>query len=250
LNFYAKELSVNRVKIFFMLSVSILAGCMTQMQKEESLVLDTQNIKTKNYVVGQASAVNVGEPLVKFQNYWVTRTEESVATVDRRVQIKGGPIEINLVPGRQYPVVGTMLDDGIKYTLVRVEAGPLLMISPSGGIRTTIAGQPYPNSSEIVKVVWTMSVSDPGAIVTREKSMKIDSRRGYENYELIYTGIGAGALNITYREFSPEGLARVAFFQNLTYPVGSSSISFKKYRIQILEATSERIRYIVLEDGQ
>lgn len=241
---------MNSAKIFFMLLVSMLSGCMAHIQREESLVLDTENVKTRNYVVGQPNVVNVGEPLVKFQNYWVTRTEESVATVDRRVQLKGGPVEINLMPGRQYPVVGTMLDDGVRYTLIRVETGQLVMIGPGGTIRTTIAGQPYPNSGEIVKVVWTMSVSDPGAIVTREKSVKVDSRRGYENYELIYTGIGAGALNITYREFSPEGLARVAFYQNLTYPAGSGSISFKKYRIQILDASSEKIKYIVLEDGQ
>ena len=47
------------------------------------------------------------------------------------------------------------------------------------------------------------------------------------NYELLYTGVSATGLNLTYREFSPEGLARVAFFQNLTYEAAAKSIAFE-----------------------
>ena len=62
---------------------------------------------------------------------------------------------------------------------------------------------------------------------------------GFINYELLYTGSNASGINLTYREFSPEGLARVAFFQNLTYPADARSITFKQLRIRVERASAD-----------
>ncbi|NDD22858.1 MAG: hypothetical protein EB098_01910 [Betaproteobacteria bacterium] len=105
-------------------------------------------------------------------------------------------------------------------------------------------------NNDLIMVVWTMSISDPTVIVSKETIMQVDSRKGYENFELLYTGLSSGAINITYREFSPDGLARVAFFQNLTYPVSSKTISFKKFKIEVESVSSENIKFKVLEDGK
>jgi hypothetical protein len=77
----------------------------------------------------------------------------------------------------------------------------------------------------------------------------VKTTKGYENYELLYTGVSATGINLTYREFSPDGLARVAFFQNLTYEATAKSIAFKKFRIAVEAATSESITFTVLADG-
>ena len=50
----------------------------------------------------------------------------------------------------------------------------------------------------------------------------------------------ASGLNLTYREFGPEGTARVAFFQNLTYEVGAKITTFKS--TELLSSTPLRNR--------
>lgn len=44
-------------------------------------------------------------------------------------------------------------------------------------------------------------------------------------------------------------MARTAFYQNLTYDAKSQYIRFKQFKIQIHNATSEEIRFTVIEDG-
>ncbi|PIT72329.1 hypothetical protein B9Z42_12310 [Limnohabitans sp. B9-3] len=218
------------------------------MQRDEVNVIGSENIKQKNYIIGQKISVTVGEPMIKFQDYWTTTSEKSVATVNKLVHIKGGPIDITLVPGKQYSVVGNVVQENVKYMLVRSDAGNLVMVKPDGTLRDRVGGQV--NNNDVVTVVWTMTISDSSAVVTKEKALEINSSKGYENFELLYTGLSAGSMNVTYREFSPDGLARVAFFQNLTYPVAAKTVSFKKYKLDIQSATAENIVFTVLEDGR
>jgi len=84
-----------------------------------------------------------------------------------------------------------------------------------------------PMNGSVVVVVYTITVSDPSVHLIRETTASISTTKVYENVELLYTDTNASALNITYREFSPDGLARVAFFQNLTYESGTKSLTFK-----------------------
>jgi hypothetical protein len=85
--------------------------------------------------------------------------------------------------------------------------------------------------------------------IIEESVPVVKTTKGYENYELLYTGVSATGINLTYREFSPDGLARVAFFQNLTYEATAKSIAFKKFKIAVEAATSESITFTVLADG-
>jgi len=73
----------------------------------------------------------------------------------------------------------------------------------------------------------------------------IDSSQGYTNFELVYTGLSSGVIRITYREYSPDDLARTAFFQDLTYNAGERSVRFRDLAIEILKATNEQIEYRV-----
>ena len=121
------------------------------------------------------------------------------------------------------------------------------MIKDDGSLHNHVASQV--NNNEIVQVVWDLSNSDSSARVTREIEKRIDVKNGYENFELLYTGVNAAGLNLTYREFSPEGMARVAFFQNLSYSADSNLITFKKYKIAVERANSREIVFKILEDG-
>jgi hypothetical protein len=90
--------------------------------------------------------------------------------------------------------------------------------------------------------------TDPiGYQMTRNDDAKVDAARGYTNFELIYTGSSGGTLHITYREFSPDDLARTAFFQDLSYAATQKVIRFRNIEIQVIDATNEHISYKVTE---
>lgn len=53
----------------------------------------------------------------------------------------------------------------------------------------------------------------------------------------------------TDREYTPDDLARAAFPQNLVYAKDTTTIRFKEIVIHVLEASNERMRYVVGSDG-
>lgn len=191
--------------------------------------------------------------MIKFQDFWLKTTESSVATPDRTVNLKGGLVDVTLVAGQRYPVRGRMSFDGLDYVVVGTTDNPIgyqaVLVKPDGTLhnRVAVAG---PALSGLVVVVYTLTISDPSTKMVRETSQSVETSKGYENFELLYTGTNSNGLNLTYREFSPDGLARVAFFQNLTYEAGARIIAFKKYRIAVEHASSESITFTVLADGQ
>jgi hypothetical protein len=66
--------------------------------------------------------------------------------------------------------------------------------------------------------------------------------------ELIYTGREGDIIHISYREFKKD-FARPAFYQELIYDLSKSDkIVFKQFKIKVVEATNEYIKFIVLTD--
>lgn len=68
------------------------------------------------------------------------------------------------------------------------------------------------------------------------------------NYELIYGGKDATGLHIVYREYTKDGLARQAFFQNLNYERNAQTIQFKNTKIEVLSSDNQKIVFKVLAD--
>jgi hypothetical protein len=78
----------------------------------------------------------------------------------------------------------------------------------------------------------------------------------YNNYysdesfqeELIYTGRIDDIIHISFREYKKD-FARPAFFQELVYDLKKSDrIVFKQYKLQVIDATNEHIKFKVLTD--
>ena len=79
---------------------------------------------------------------------------------------------------------------------------------------------------------------------------KIENRysRDWLRKELLYSGKTGSTIEISYREFR-GGLAAPAFYQNLKYDLSESkSIRFQRFRIQVLEADNQMLRFIILSD--
>jgi hypothetical protein len=66
--------------------------------------------------------------------------------------------------------------------------------------------------------------------------------------ELIYSGKSGSVIEIAYREFRGV-LAAPAFYQNVKYDLAeSNTISFQKYKMQVIDASNQSISYKVLSD--
>ena len=88
------------------------------------------------------------------------------------------------------------------------------------------------------------SKPDPKAIISKTKINDLNS----PNYkqEMIYNGKSGSTLKFIYREISNNTL-RAPFTQEVQYDLNeSSTIGFKGVRIDVIEATNTKIKYIVI----
>ena len=183
-----------------------LDGCSMTMRPEGPRSAGAERQYTKNYTIGEKKTVNVGDAMIKFQDYWVERIESPVVSPERTVNLEGGLVDITFNAGQKYAVVGRIAFDGVEYSVVPVKNSPdvpAALIKQDGTLLNRVA-RIMPNG-EVVVVVYSMTVSDPTVRMVRDSEQHIATTKGYQNFELIYTGTTATSLNITYREFSPEG---------------------------------------------
>lgn len=206
----------------------------------------------KNYTIDQRTKVAVGEAVVRVHDYYTERvgTGTWYATPTENVTISGPVVDpLTFSSAKSYPEKGQITVDGVSYRLVCPEGEHCAMIRSDGSIhnRVTTRGE------RAIVVVYTMTVSPASARMIEREETKVEERvsatQGNMNYEILYSGVSNNALQFTYREYSPEGMARTAFYQNLSYPVNAEFVRFKKFKIRVNSANSEGIEYTVVEDG-
>lgn len=76
----------------------------------------------------------------------------------------------------------------------------------------------------------------------------ISAEKGYVNFEILYSGKDNNSIHAIYREYSQDNLARVAYFQNLTFPADSPMIRYKNIQIKVHSSDGEKLTYTVIND--
>lgn len=229
-----------------------LTACAIPMRPEGERHVGNQHVLKKNYEVGKPLTVNVGDPMVKVQDYWEDSFEEPSATPNKSFTMTGGPVSVAFQAGQSYQVKGRLAVDGKDYQVVANQSNPVqyqaALLGDDGKLlpRIVVTG-PGMNGGHVL-VIYTLQISPPDATLVRQPKAKVNTNKGFINYELLFTGVTDNAINLTYREFSPEGLARVAFFQNLTYPRNSPTVTFRNLKMSIDQVSGDSITFRVLED--
>jgi hypothetical protein len=225
----------------------VLSGCTVQMTPKLDRLSESKHVFTKNYEIGVQSSGYVGNPIVKVKDIYVTRTESSSVKPSSDFTAMGGNVvQIVGSADQTYPVVATTEYDDVKYEAIRVQAingYPLSMLVDSEG---TPSKKVINNN---IVMIYDFVITPPDLKFIKGFNEEVDLKSGYTNYELVYGGTDGQSIKLTYREFSPDDMARQAFFQELVYPLGTQRIRFKNLAIQIHSADSERIVFTVLEDG-
>jgi hypothetical protein len=239
--------------LYFFPAISIicLMGCVS-FTPYNSRLLGTNPVFNKDYKLNVQKTTYVGNQMIRVKNYHLSRFSPKTISPNVDLAIRAGSFNYTFYAKDKYEIAGQTVMEKTNYYLIkfipRNTFGLLLLISETG----EVDGRSLTKNLQlgIYQKVWLRFKSDPpDAKFVMKEIAEIDASQGYDNYELIYTGKDKEALHITYREYSPEDLARTAFFQNLTYPVDAKVIRFKGFKILVDEATSESITFKVVEEG-
>lgn len=235
-------------------SVLLLAhGCAKQTMMTK-MPTEPGHVFVKNYELNEQLTINVGESVVRVKDYdiIIRHAEELTPDKDFTIGAWTGDVYLAGTAGTPITVAGTVQDKGERYHLLQSSLYQLLIPIKADGTyqggsaaRSMGAG----GSNIAFSATGTLSLKPADTIFTPSKSEKVDSSAGYVNYEIVYTGMTADAINLLYREYTPNDMARPAFYQNLTYPIGTETIRFKKLKIKIYNIDQGSMAYTVLEDG-
>jgi hypothetical protein len=156
-----------------------------------------------------------------------------------------------LVPG-DYTAMRRIEDDGAGYDAVEIKVHPfeLTTLKPSSAVVPMTFF--IDDTGRIARAGGGLGITtgvsdlDPADFrATRGERTDVDSKRSYTNFELLYAGMAAGAVHLTYREYAPKDTAHPAQFQDLTYSLSDKSIRFKDVLIDIESADNQSIRFRV-----
>lgn len=235
----------------------ILAGCAavqpaTQVSYQSAAERSEHRVET-NYVIGTQLEVFVGEQMVRVQDYYVT-TRESGSTSARLVPTESFSVKIppfisaSFTVNDTVTVVGTTERGGLSYRLVQLPAPNTQLLRFLIDDDGAFEGSAVNNLG--ARMGWSYK-PEPSSVRLKPapSTTRIDSTKGFTNFELVYSGTTRESFQLLYREYTQSDLAKPAFSQNLIYDKADNMIRFRNLQIEVHEASNDRIRFTVVSDA-
>lgn len=233
---------MNRILLLLLLPCAIASA------SSDVTVSPTEHKVDRNYEIGVQRQAYVGDPIVKVRDYYVQQASRPVLRANQPFTLKI-PLLSTIRVGQEsdWLVDGTLERRGVTYRLARLDQiGPALalkfLITEDGrfeGSAVTVSGSrmgfSYRPDPETVRLLPVTSTA-------------VATAKGGTNFELVYFGTTGDAINIAYREYTPDDLARPAFSQNLVYSQKDRTIRFRNIVIEVASAGNQSITYTVVSD--
>lgn len=230
-----------RVLIIFAL---LLAGCATADPVASQSTI--REVSQRSYRVGEPQTAIVGDVLIRVRRYFVEDTGVASVQANKDFRVRGGGFDIPFKSGQTLEVVGTRSIDGEQYFLVPVEASQL-GISGIVSLQVDKEGRIYKKVLD-GGAIFTFRADPIDGRLTPVDQAQVLKSKPFENYEIVFNGSDGHAMRFTYREYSPDDLARTAFFQELSYPISARIIRFRRLQLDVLELDDGSITFIVRSD--
>ena len=213
-----------------------------------------------SYEIGVPVEVYVGERMLRIQDYYYITIRETESISQRLIPTESFTLRlpplfmsVAVTPQDIIPVTGTTEREGEIFRLVALPGAPTaslrFLVTSDGAFEGSALnmvnarmGWSYRPTPETVRLV---PVPEPSSYSTT----RIDTSKGFTNYELVYSGTSRDSFQLLYREYTQNDLARPAFSQTLVYEKGSESIRFRNLQIQVHEASNDKIRFTVVSDS-
>lgn len=220
----------------------------------------------KNYMPGVERSVYIGQSMLRVSDYKATTellTEKSIRFKPSRDHIlsikymnKFNTEAIISVTMRnnEYPIDFSTNINGRKYYIVSVvdsnnEKWGLLVNDKYELDNKYIADEDWDHYYRVISMTTSVDNIKYIDVIDNKTTDLTKIVPADLNYELIYSGLNKIAINIAYREFTRDNVARAAFYQNISYEPGSKQIRFRDTVIAINEITNEQIKFTVISDG-
>ncbi|MDN5923695.1 MAG: hypothetical protein L0H70_01700 [Xanthomonadales bacterium] len=206
----------------------------------------------KSYSLGVEKVAHVGEPIISVKGLqgfggrlikaFTSETGFTVSAVDGR--------KIDYPVGTPADVVAMAMYDGDSYYVIELApalpGSMRLLINPDGEYNSTALS----SDGAMVEPCDNQGAACITPETVEFKATTFDTTTAASgNFEIIYSGATKDIINLLYREYTPDNMARTAFAQNLTYDRSSPFIQFRNLQIKVLDANNESIRYVVVADG-
>lgn len=238
-----------RCEWLLVLPAALLSAC-TGMTPTEPAPAATQHIVQKNFAVGELKTAAVGETMLSYKDYY-QKDRQTVWSIGAPATLRVGLGSMALIPG-DYTAVRRVQSDGSPYDIVEIKVHPFELTT----LKPSSAAVPMTffidESGRIARaggglgITTDVSDLDPADFrATRGERTDVDAKRSYTNFELLYAGMAAGAVHLTYREYAPKDPTHPSQFQDLTYNLSDKSIRFKDVLIGVESADNQSIRFRV-----
>ncbi len=225
------------------LLIAFVFGCAQTIIPWQPEILGYEAIAEKNYLVGVKMTANVGEPIIKVQDYLLVKRTLPQMVADVDFKISAHTFEFSGMKGIPYRITGRTIINGTTFVVLDLRYyGYELLVDGAGTIYPRLM-----NGGKLLKATFLVEPPQVHFSYPIEESTEIS--KGYQNYEILYGGRDDRSLHFVYREYTRDDLARPAFYQNLVYQVDSGYIRFRGTRIRLHKASSERVVFTVLEDA-
>lgn len=232
-----KPLTVMRLSHYFKLVLVALtiplSSCVSIKPYTDTGSTKTEHVLEQSPQIGEEVTVTVGSTVVRVKDYYVSTTTTNMLEVVSLPE--GDSFWAGVAIGQKYPIVGTVVRGDVEYILAVCSSMP--------GALTCVHIDPVSLISVGFGNELVFGKKGAGAKFKYETVEEVSATGGFTNFELVYSGVSNNVLRLKYREYSPEDLARPAFFQDLTYSMDEDRIFFKEIEIEVLEANNRGIRY-------
>ena len=235
---------MNRISF---LMCAVLSGC-ASVQPVAPVISAPEHKVDRNYEIGKAQSAYVGQPLVRVRDYYQQQSQVEVVRADKAFRMLLPPfIHADVAQGAAGRIVGMTQRNGKAYRLVVLPdpaASALRMLLNDDG---TFEGSAINNFNS--EMGFSYKPDPPDAKMVGETVTAADKTKGYINFELVYGGTTGDSIQVLYREYTPDDMARAAFSQQLVYSLASKHIRFRDLQIDVSGADNEHIAYTVIADG-
>ncbi len=209
-----------------------------------SLFIEERKVEDKSYESGKIQTAYVGESLIKKKSYMAKVQSKLMSVPALNTVLTSTTDNIILNEGKPYQAKYDVFIDGQKFTVMEVETqnGLLGVLFDANGVISDRV------MKDGILIPESFRVSPLNAYVKLERPEEVLEQKTIENFEIVFGGVNNSQINMTYREYSPDDVARTAFFQELTYPTNSEFIRYKTLKIKVHKVTSEGITFEVVSD--
>ncbi len=239
-----------------MLLVLLLSGCGSVASRSaaapmvltplDSIRIEEKTQMEKNYEVGRIRTSYVGDPVIRRKTYQAKVRSDLLAVPAMQIAIDSPSLHITLFKGNEYPVKYQAHSEGQLWNVMEVE-------QPGNSTRLGVL---FDDNGALYNRVLNGDAELPDPFESKPINAQIDlkrvervlERRMTENFEIIFGGISRNQINLAYREFTPNDVARTAFFQELTYPVDAETLRYRSIKIKLHGVNAESITYEVTEE--